>query len=695
MSNAGADYKRLGRLASLGPKEPWQVALFLPESYEDFTQPLDSALDLDRDPRPVWLTIAGPCRAYYDRVPRLVLPVSDDDGGTINATIFGDTKEWMTRLEVGKRACFLATGKDWQGRWQIEIRELVEDEWVGRIRPKYTGKKQVITPQTTRTTVLGLLPDAIPRAATFIQAELDAPVELSEVLRQVGAAGWSLEQLLRQAHQPLSMRHALHAQRVLKRVAAVGGLQRMHRERGGTQAHPIVHTTIAQRIEALPFERLTDDQHSAIARLSAEMARPAPLRALLGGEVGSGKTSVCAVLAAATVDAVPTAEGSPGGGRVLILCPNTLLAKQLHSEISSYYPDIPMQLVIGKTASAEQLDAPILVGTSALLFRDTGRQRFDLVVVDESHRWSREQREHHVHPGTHLLEMSATPIPRSMALVRYGKSLVIHMKQTHAEKRFHTHTFEGDAGRREMFKRLHASIKRGQRVLVVHPKRDASEVDGVDKDLLGREVETAAPAKPKGGIDDRHSVGKARERWEAMYPGLVGALTSDDDEVAKDRTLTALKDGRIQILLCTTVIEVGITIPELFIIVVVCPERMGLMQLHQLRGRVARGGGDGHCVLYSPEPLAPKQRERLEFFSNTTDGLELAEYDMRERGIGDLSAGSSKQSGADETFLFGIKMDVESLDEVAPLVERWRNSDVERRDRVADSRSVELFEQRP
>lgn len=659
-------YKRLGRLTRLGPTELWQVPLLLPESYEDLSEVCESGHELTRELAPIRLTITGHHKAYYDRVPRLVIPVRDAAGEDFSATIFGDTKIWIEQLAEVREATFLATGKEWNGRTQIEIREMVETEWVGRIRPRYPGIKQVITPQTARRSVLTLLPEAIPGAAAFIARELNAPMPIAEVLRQVGASGWTLEQLLLQAHQPHSMRHAQHAQKVLRRVAAIGSLQRMHQAPSQDHANPIHHTSIDQRIAQLPFERLTDDQLMAITTISAAMAASTPTRALCTGEVGSGKTCVAAVLAAATVDV---------GGRVLVLCPNTLLAKQLFSEMSSYYPDIPMQLVIGETATDAQLDAPILIGTSALLFRDTGTEAFSLVVVDEQQRWSRDQREHHVHPGTHLLEMSATPIPRSLALVRYGRSLVVPMKQTHAEKRFHTHIFVGQDGRRRMFSRLSGNIDRGDIMLVVYPKRDADDAsESAPTDLLGKPDAGSTPKAAKGAIDDRHSVAKARERWEAMYPGRVGSLTSSDDETVKTQVLDDLKARRIQACLCTTVIEVGITIPALNLIVIVCPERMGLMQLHQLRGRVARHGGDGHCILYSPDPITPKQQERLEFFAKTTDGFALAEYDMMERGIGDLGAASNRQSGADETFLYGIKMDVRSLDEVAPLVSRWRGA---------------------
>lgn len=664
-----ADFKRLGRLTSFGLTEPWQAALFLPASFEDLSSLRSNVHELDQDPAPIKLQLAGTPRAYYNGAPRLVLPMRDQAGETFRATIFGNTKEWMETLSDFTEGCFIATGGEWNGHLDIKLIELVEPEWVGRVRPKYSGVKQVITPQTARRLVLTLLPEAIPAAADFIAKQVGAPTSMESVLHQVGASGWTLEQLLLQAHQPMSLRHAEHATKVLRRIAAICALQSMHEEVEHTAPNPISHTTLQQRIAQLPFANLTGDQLHSIEAISLAMASNKPARIINTGEVGTGKTAVAAVVSAATVDAVP------GGGSVMVLCPNTLLAKQLYAEFTSYYPDIAMQLVIGDTPQDVTLDASIFIGTSALLHRKLDHRRFDLLIIDEQHRWSREQREQYRSPTTHLLEMSATPIPRSLALVRYGKYQVVPMKETHAKKEIHTHVYVAAEGRRAMFKGIDATIKRGCLMLIVHPKKSSDpDADEQQVDLLGDRSASPPESKatPRTGIDDRHSVQQARERWEALYPGKVGSLTSDDEEGVKTQVLQALKDRRIQICLCTTVIEVGITIPELFHIVIVCPERLGLMQLHQLRGRVARGGGKGHCILYCPEPINEKQRRRLEFFKSTTDGFELAEYDMRERGIGNISATSSKQSGSDDTFLYGVKMDVNSLDDVVPLVTQWK-----------------------
>lgn len=653
----------IGRLASLGLRETMHAALFLPEAYDDLAKVATSAQALGEVPTPIRLRVAQGMRGYYDRVPRLVLDVMDDHGDRYRATIFGDTKQWREQLTENPVGYFMATASQYAGNLELRIRERIEDEWAGRVRPRYAGVKQVIAPETTRKTVHRLLGEAIPLAAEFIQAQVAVRVPIEEVLRQIGAQRWDLHALLEQAHRPATLQHGLYAQKVLKRLAAIGALQRLHADslESTIAGKPLSLSTLDRRIAQLPFSNLTDDQRQAISSIAQGMSSHLPLRALCTGEVGTGKTCVAGVIAAATVDAVP------GGGRVVVLCPNGLIATQFHEEISSYFPDIPMQLVTGETSTATALDAPVLIGTSALLHRPIGRAP-DLVIVDEQHRWSRSQRESVMAPDSHLLELSATPIPRSLALVRYGRMNVIQMKQTHAVKDIRTKLC-GAAKRKEMFGAIHRQITAGRLVLVVHPKREAGTKKDASVDLLGKEkrVEKQTP----GAISDRHSVYEAFPRWDALYPGLVSTLTSDDDQATKNRIISDLKAGRGQICLCTTVVEVGITIPELFVIVIVCPERLGLMQLHQLRGRLARKGGQGLCVLYSPDPLNEKQRRRLEYFAQTNDGFTLAEFDMFERGIGDLSSRSSRQSGADETFLFGVKMDAVMLDEVAPLVSRW------------------------
>jgi ATP-dependent DNA helicase RecG len=637
----------------LGPSEPWQVALLLPEHYDDLTQLPESAGQLDpKQPRPIRLRLGSRPQACYGRgVPRLTFEAADDQGVLYHATIFGDTKQWMESLLGVENGIFLATSRQWNERTYLTVHERVEDTWIGRIRPTYPSRRQVLSAARARDCVVALLPAAINQAAAFIEAQLRPLGHLTGLLTDCGAHGWSLEQIIHQAHLPVTLRHAHHANTVMRRLAALAALVAAHASTLKATANPMHLATLDERIAQLPWA-LTQDQHNAIRTLANQMKGPRPLHAIVAGDVGVGKSAVAAVLIAAVSDI-------PGRKRVAMLLPNAMLAEQLYREIHGFHPDLDMQLVTGETESNQPITAQILIGTSALLHRDQGDQRIDLAIIDELHRWSRAQREHLVTQGTHLLELSATPIPRTQALARYGRIAVVEMRQTAKPKSFVTRLYHGSqAG--QMSHEISEAIATGAPVLVVYPKREAS---------LPEEIQSATVAP--GQIDDRHSVAQAAVRWEKVYPGRVRTLTSDDDDQRKAEVLEEVKRGTCSILLCTTVIEVGLNLPNVFHIVIVCPERYGLMALHQIRGRTARNGGEGFCYLWCPNPVNDEQRERLEMFCATSDGFVLADYDMRRRGVGDLSGDSDKQSGSDDTFLYGTKLDVSMLDDVLPVWTRW------------------------
>lgn len=658
-------YRRLGRLASLGPQEPWQVALLLPDHHDDLVNPATDVCDLDpKHARPISLRILSTPRASFDRGrPKVAFGVRDPAGGEYRATVFGDTREWIEALAGVTEAHFMAVAKEWNGQLYVTIEEMVEPEWVGRLRPHYPARRQQIAPAEARATVLKLLPEAIPRAAQFVREQLERLAPMPDLLADVGAQGWTLEQVILQAHLPESPLHGQHAQTVCRRLAALGALLRMHGTSAARRANPIDMSGVSERIAQLPWP-LTGDQQRAVAEIARRLQSDLPAHIVLAGDVGVGKTPTAAVVCAAVASA-------PGRRRVLVLSPNTLLAEQIHREFTGFFADLDIRLVTGDTPSSVDLTAPILVGTSALLHRAGPDVAFDLVVVDEQHRWSRAQRELHVSPGTHLIELSATPIPRTQALVRYGRVTVVEMRDTPRPKSFITTLHEGRDGARALFETITPAIRSGDVLLVVYPKREASGDEDPQGALIDGGAPRPAPATNSGGINDRHSIERAKARWEAAFPGQVVTLTSDDDDATKAEVLDRIRTRAAQVLLCTTVVEVGINLPNLYRIVIVCPERHGLMALHQLRGRTARNGGEGYCELLCPEPLNDEQREKLLTFASTCDGFALAEYDLRRRGAGDLAPTSDRQSGADNAFLFGGKLDIDALDDVAPIWRRW------------------------
>jgi ATP-dependent DNA helicase RecG len=402
--------------------------------------------------------------------------------------------------------------------------------------------------------------------------------------------------------------------------------------------------TLDARIASMPWP-LTDDQARALADIRAQLEqRGRPSNYLLTGECGSGKSAIACLLAVAYADL---------GKRTVLLAPNARLAAQLHLDFTTWFADRPAALVTGESELRTQYPEDVLIGTTALLHRPIDPP--DLLIVDEQHRFGRSEREQLLGQRTDLLEMTATPIPRTQALLQFGNMSYSQMRQTHAPKTFHTRLYEGNDGMRELFAQIDPALRSGDPLLVVYPRREAGEGDSHEPGTL-----------------DRYAVDRAFARWDERYPGRVAFLTANEDDETKERVLAEFASGRVPILCATSIVELGLNIGTLHRIVIVCPERYGLVSLHQLRGRTARHGGEGYCELLCPEPISPVSRERLRTFMSTTDGFTLAELDLRARGAGDLGADSTRQSGAENSILFGVKLDAALLAEAVPVWERWQ-----------------------
>lgn len=638
------DSTALAVLSSFGITQPWHTPLLLPTSYDDFTSPLTELQHVEQGvPCAVHVhAVEAPTRAGRG-IPRVTFLVADAADQRWRVTLFGDDPATGADIVPGAELLMLVVGKEWRGEMGLTCKEIVDLKWLGKVRPQYPGRGP--DRERTRSVVRSYLADNIPRASVYVARHLEPIAQVPQLLAAVGCAGWSLEDVITQTHEPRSLAYATHARRAYLELAALGAIHRSQSSHDEQPADPLALRTLGRRAAGFPGQ-FTDDQRAAVKGIAQELARPVAMRAVLAADVGTGKSWVAELLAAAAADA---------GGRTLIMAPTYPLAVQLAEEFQRIFPDIPCVLVADGHDDSQAGAATVVVGTSAVLSRALGQ--FALVVVDEQQRWSRAQREHYVTTRTHLLEMSATCIPRTQALIRFGKVSVFQMRQTHARKEIHTHLWEGSGA--PMFRFIKEAIDAGRPIMVVYPKRE-SEEDDAKKKKKGK-------AKVAGQIDDRHSIETAYPRWDAMYPGRVRAMTGEDDNETKRAGIDDLKEGRAQILLTTTVVEVGISVPNLYDIVVVHPDRYGITTLHQLRGRVARNGGVGHCHLWCPEPMSAKTRERLEVVVSTTDGFELAEADLRIRGTGDLGAGSATQSGADETLLFGAPLTIDLIEDVAEI----------------------------
>ncbi len=371
-------------------------------------------------------------------------------------------------------------------------------------------------------------------------------------------------------------------------------------------------------VRSLPFA-LTGAQGRAVATLRRELARGKPMQRLLQGDVGSGKTVVGLVAAAAVVDR---------GGQVAVLAPTEVLAAQWRDRARALLE--PRGVSVGylsgshgaarrraAEASVRSGEASVVVGTHALVQESVRFADLRLVVVDEQQRFGVFQRSRLLQKGgaPHLLAMTATPIPRTLALTLYGDLDLTVLDERPRRGDVVTERLGPDR-RRVAYDAVASAAARDERAFVVCPR--------VSGRGLGRAVLETAEELAAGPLR-----------------GLrLGVLHGGMDGDAKTAAVAAFRDGRIQVLVATTVVEVGVDVPEATTVVVEDAERFGLAQLHQLRGRVGRGGGEGRCFLVAG---AAGDHPRLDVIVSTGDGFEIADADLRLRGPGDLVG--SRQAG--------------------------------------------------
>ena len=543
-------------------------------------------------------------------------------------------------LQVGWKGWVSGTLQEYDREWQLthprfsSEKEPGEHDCLLPIYPATEGLSQGILRKTTRALLgdsrLQSLPDHIP-----------------------GLAGPRLVWCYRQLHFPddhesLSTARLALADLELAFLCARQWRIRQHLAKRKSIALPY-DPTLHERIQQRVGFSLTRDQERAIAQIVRDMGRSRPMRRLLYGDVGSGKSAVAFWASLVAVAA---------GVQVAILAPTVVLAQQLHDSLGAMLSgsDVRLELLTGKVekevaAQLQQGEVQIAVGTHALMGSAVRFRRLGLVVIDEEHRFGVLQRVALMAKGNcpHTLQLSATPIPRSLARVRYGEYDFSQLEQLPAgRKPIPTRWVEG-ASAVEALDVVAQELDRGHRALFVAPRVDSGD-QGRSVDEL-RQILQRTPLKE--------------------YPSAIlhGRLTHEQ----QGEIIDAFRRGELAWLVTTTVIEVGLDVPELTVVWIDEAHRFGLSQLHQLRGRVGRSPRQSHCF-FTANSTDEVSRERLRRFAGTQNGLELAEFDLRARGAGQLFG--TRQSGRMGFRLVDLLEDADRFDRVrqraGPLLQRRR-----------------------
>ena len=619
--------RTVDRLARLGLSSDSALVLHLPMRYEDETEVLSISEAVLRHGQTVQIEgLVSDCDVQYRPRRQLVVTLHDETG-TLTLRFLNFYGSQATQMAVGKRL-----------RVRGEMRHgFFGDEMVHpavKSAATDTPLPQALTPVYPAGEGLSqsLLRKAIASAMTRFDWTDTLPVALREALNLM-----PFEPAIRLLHNPPPDidEHALtersHAAWIRMKFDELLAQQlsmkraQLARRQQGAPVLGNVGTLTTSFLSSLPFA-LTGAQHRVLDEIRHDIKAPYPMQRLLQGDVGSGKTIVAALAATQAID---------NGYQAVLMAPTEILAEQHFRKIASWLLPLGVDVawLTGSLKKREKEEArariesgaaKLVIGTHALIQQDVEFARLGLVIVDEQHRFGVTQRLTLRNKGVdsvpHQLMMSATPIPRTLAMTYYADLEVSVIDELPPGRTPVVTRLIPQERRDEVVERVHAAAKEGRQVYWVCPLIEESEV---------LQLQTAT---------------ETYELLTAALPDLrIGLVHGRLKPAEKQQVMGSFAQGELHLLVATTVIEVGVDVPNASLMVIEHAERFGLSQLHQLRGRVGRGAAASACLLMYQGPLGQIAKQRLAIMRETADGFEIARRDLEIRGPGEFLG--ARQSG--------------------------------------------------
>ena len=614
-----------------------------PRGYEDRTQLVTiDKLEPDRPACFRAMVMNHPRTSHIRKGLDLTKVQVADHTARLNLTFFNN-KYVVDQLQYGREYIFYGA---------------VSGDFIGYSMTNPTFESLDAPPVTTRRILpiypltAGLSNAALLKAVQQALAICDPPQEIlpESVRRQYGIL--PAERAYYAIHHPQSMAEAEMAKKRLifeEFFVFSAGLSLMRATRSDKQTVPYTNTDLQSFYAALPF-RLTGAQDRAIGEIMADMRKGAPMNRLIQGDVGSGKTMVAAA-------AAYCAAGN--GKQVAMMAPTEILAEQHYISLSRLLTPLGIHtgLLTGSMKEREKKavraaladgSVDLVIGTHALITDATVFHDLGLVIADEQHRFGVAQRSRLAGKGQdpHLLVMSATPIPRTLALIMYGDLDVSILDELPPGREIVDTFLVNESYRPRINAFIRKQVAEGHQCFVVCPAVEENEELGM----------------------------KAAETWadtlqKTVFPDLrVSLLHGQMKGAEKEGIMAGFARGEADILVATTVIEVGVDVPNATLMVIEDADRFGLSQLHQLRGRVGRGSSKSYCILTS-QSRNTETLQRIKAFCKTNDGFRIAEEDLKMRGPGDFFG--SRQSGLPSFRVADLSMDLQTLKDAQMASAAW------------------------
>ncbi len=615
----GVGPKKAEQLATLGLTNLGDLLFYFPFRYDDL-QVKDLAEAADQEKLTIKGVVVAPpvVSRFGPRKNRLNLRLQVDHD-VVLITFFN--QPWLKdKFEQGEEAAIY-------GKWDAK-------------RHTMTGMKVLATQEVDAPDLAGIYPvNKHVRQATLVELVKTAYEREAQTMGNVVPAAIRAEfrllddaQIVHGMHFPDSAAEAKAARRsaIFREFflfeSQIQALREDSHSAGNGLAIPYDNQAVRGLIQTLPFT-LTTAQKTVVNEICADLRAPSHMNRLLQGDVGSGKTIVAAIVMYATVTARYQAA---------LMVPTEVLAEQHYAKLKKLFApfDVTVALLTGSTSAAARRPilaglrsgaVDIVIGTHALIQKAVDYANLGLVVIDEQHRFGVNQRRVLQEKGLHpdLLAMTATPIPRTLAITAYGEMDVSSITELPAGRKPITTSWVRKNQVRQAIDRMRQELAAGHQVFAITPLIAESEkVDLQNAEQLYEKLSTAFAGQAKVAL-------------------LHGQMKPDE----KDAIMRAFAANEVQVLVSTTVVEVGVDVPNATVMAIFDADRFGLAQLHQLRGRVGRGAAAAYCVLIA-DPKNDAGVERMTIMTTTTDGFKLAEKDLALRGSGDLFG--DKQSGLPE-----------------------------------------------
>ena len=645
----GVGISRSRLLEKLNISCVYDLITFFPRDYEDWSA-ICTIDELTHDEVCSFIAIVRTVPSLMRKGKLSILRATlADSSGVIRCTWFNQP---YLKNKVKKGDEYFFRGKIRRDGSQFDVTNPFFDE-AGQIeenavRPVYPLTKG-LTQGLLSTLIVKMLDSAIP----YLEEPIPAEIRKKEKLCSVSYA-------YKKIHEPLSMdeMEIARTRLVYEELFLIqGGLRWMKMANKKDEKAPVIklkkhqEKLLEKQITNLPFE-LTADQENIVKEALENMCKETPMNRLVQGDVGSGKTIIAAIAALAC---------ALSGHQAVFMAPTAILAEQHFHTLSAFFEGsgICVELLLGSTTTVQKRkirehlkngEIGVLIGTHAVLSKENHFLSLGLLITDEQHRFGVRQRGSFFEKGKkvpHVLVMSATPIPRTLGLILYG-DLDVSILRSRPKGRIPVETYMASFNEEErVFEIVSRQIEKGRQVYFVCPLIEVQE-------------------EPQDGNQALKSVKELHQYLsEEIFPQYqVGLLHGDIKAAEKEKVMTAFMSGEMQIMVSTTVVEVGVDNPNASLMIIENAERFGLAQLHQLRGRIGRGAHRSVCILMS-DKTEGISGERMRTLCRTIDGFEIAEKDMNLRGPGDFIG--TRQHGIPDMKIANLYRDGDILAKVGKV----------------------------